>query len=110
MIGCGKQRQERQLVRLGPSAVNAFVEDRQQIIEDRAVGVEQLVEKHKLGFGQHAGCHRDDLAFPQLSNVDGAEDLIRFGKTGQHVLKVTAVDAERELANERRLGCPRRAV
>ena len=58
-------------MRLGPAAVEPFVEHREQVVEDGAVGVEKLVEESKLRLGKHARGDRRDNALAEPGDVDG---------------------------------------
>ena len=105
-----EQREQREPVDLGPPAVDPLVEDRQQVVEDRAVGVEQLVEEGELGLGEHPGGDRGDGPLAEPGQVDRAEDLVGLGEAGQQVFEVPPLDRRGELADQGRLRRPRRPV
>ena len=83
VVGRREQRQQRELVHLGPAAVKPLVEHGQQVVEDRAIGVEELVQEDEFALGKHAGGHRGDRSFAEPDQVDRAEDLVRLGEPGQ---------------------------
>ena len=105
-----EQREQRQPVDLGPAAIDPLVEDREQVVQDRAVGVEQLVEEDELGLGEHPGGDRGDGPLAEPHQVDRAEHLVRLGEPRQQVLEVPALHGRGELPDQGRLGRPRRPV
>ena len=105
-----EEREQRQAVQLGPAAVDPLVEHREQVVQDRAVGVEELVQEDELGLGQHAGGDRGDGPLAEPHQVDRAEHLVRLGEAGQQVLEVPPLDRGREPVDQGRLGRPRRPV
>ena len=70
-------------------AKNPFVEDRQEIIENRTVGIEQLIEKDKLSFRQHPCDDGGDRSFAEFDEIDGAKEFIGFREASQQILKVS---------------------
>ena len=72
-------------MRLGAAAVDALVQDGQQVVEDSAVGIEQLIEKDELRFGQHAGGDRGDGALAQPHQVHRAEQFVRLSEAHRGV-------------------------
>ena len=73
-----------------PSAIDPLVEHGQQVVEDRAVGVEKLVEEGEFGLGEHPGGHGRHGPFAEPGQVDRPEDLVGLGEPGQEVFEVTA--------------------
>ena len=77
---------------LGPAAIDALIEHGKQVVENRAVGVEQLVQKDELRFRQHPGDHRDgnavtrECVVPGLAigpvDVTGERAAHRYGEVG----------------------------
>ena len=110
VVGSGEERQERELVDLGAAAVDPLVEHRQQVVEDRAIGVEELVEEDEFAFGQHACRDRRHGPFPEPRQVDGTEDLVRLGEAGKQIFKVTSPYGHGELADQGGFGGSGRSV
>ena len=95
---------------LGPAAVDPLVEHREQVVQDRAIGVEQLVQEDELRLRKHPGGDRGDGPLAEPDQVDRAEDLVRLGEPGQQIFKIVAPDRRGKLADQGRLGGPRRPV
>ena len=110
MVGRREQRQKRELVNFGAAAVKPLIEHGQKVIEDRAIGIEKLVEEDEFALGEHAGCHRGDRSLAEPDQVDRAEDLVRLGEPGQQVFEIAGADGQGELADQGRLGGARRPV
>ena len=105
-----EEREQGKPVDLGAAAIDPLVQHRQQVVQDRAVGVEQLVEEDELGLGEHAGDDRGDRSLAEPGQVDRAEDLVRLGEARQQVFEGTPPHHRRELVDQRRLGRPRRPM
>ena len=95
--------------RFAAAAIHPLVQNSQQIIQDGAVGIEQLVEKCELRLGQHSlrdGCN---CSFAKLHEIDGAEHFVRFRETREQVLEIPPVNRRRECTDQRGFGRPRRS-
>ena len=97
-------------MRLRPAAIDALVEHRQQVVQDRTVGVEQFVEKGELGLGQHVGRDRGDHALAEFRQIDRAENFVGLGEAREQVFEVAAADGGGELADDQRFRRPRRPI
>jgi hypothetical protein len=82
------------------AAVDPLVEHRQQVIEDRAIGIEEFVQKHEFGLGQHTGRDRGHDALTEPNQINWAKYFIGFGEPGQHVFEVPPADRRRKLPNQ----------
>ncbi len=97
-------------MRLGAAPEDALVEHREEVVEERAVRVEELVEEDELGLGEHARRARRDRPLAEARQVDRSEDLVRLGEAREEVLEVAPLHGLGERADERRLRRPRGPV
>ena len=74
-----------------------------------AVGVEQFVEEHKVGLGQHAFGVRDEIAFAQAADVKGAEELVGLGEAGEQVFEGMSFDQLPQSVHHGAFGCAGRS-
>ena len=95
---------------LGPAAIDPLVEHRQQVVQDRAIGIEELVQEDELAFGEHAGGDRGDGPLAEPDQVDGAEDLVGLGEPGEQIFEIVPLDGEGKLTDQGRLGSARRPM
>ena len=63
-----------------PAAVHSLIQHREQVVEDRPVGVEELVQEDELCLGQHPGRDLRHGPLAEAYQVDRAENLVRLGE------------------------------
>lgn len=95
---------------LSPATKASLVESHQQAVENRAVGVQQFVQKNEVRLRQHALGVRDQIAFAQLADVKRSEQLVRLGKASQQIVEHPPVELLRKCLDEGTLGRSGRAV
>ena len=88
--------------------VAPLVEQGEQRVEDRRVGLEDLVEEDDLRRREHALGAALVASLAERCDVDGAEELVRLGEAREQVLEVVRVQEAREHSNQRALGGSRR--
>ena len=106
LVGGAVQRRQRHLDAGAAGEEPALVQDAEQRVQDGGVGLEDLVEEHDVGVGQHRLDPADVGALAEGLDVDRAEDLVRLGEPRQQVLEVARVDQAGEVPHQRRLRGP----
>ena len=92
VIGGGKQQPHRRAVHHAPVVELAFVHEGQEGVQNRAGGVEHLVQKHHLGLLHHAGVGADHgVIDKQLAQIVITEQFGRLGELGQQILEIPLV-------------------
>ncbi len=104
LVAGGEHRDQGDPNGVGAVGEAARVEQGEQAVEDRPVGLEDLVEERDLGLGQHALDPPPILAGPKGLDVDRPEDLVGLGEAGQQVVVVLGVDRVGEGPDQRALG------
>ena len=100
--------QQRQRAGFAAAAEDALVEHHQEAVEDRAVGVEQLVEEDQRGLRQHAFGVGHQVAFAEFADIERPEQLVGLGEAGQQVIEHAALDPPGQVLDQGALGRARR--
>ena len=110
LVAGPEQGDERHLVDALAVVEPALVDDGQDRVEDRGVGLEHLVQEGDVGLRELVGGHPPVVVLLQPLQAHRAEQLFGRGEAGQQPLEVPgAFDAAAQLVREHRLGRPRRS-
>ena len=104
------KHERRELVALTTTPESAFVECGEEVVEDGAVGVEELIQENNLGFGEHAFGVGDQFAFLEPADVEGAKKFVGLGESGEKIVEGFPDDPLGDGVNEGTLCRSRRAV
>ena len=100
--------QQRQQAGLPAAAEDPFVEHHQEAVEDRAVGVEQLVEEDQRGLRQHALGVGHQVALAELADIERPEQFVGLGEAGQQIIEDAALDPPGQVLDQGAFGRARR--
>ena len=86
--------------------VAAGIEQREQAVQNGAVGLEDLVEEDNLGLWQHSLDPPAVYTRAKRLDVHRTEDLVGFGEACEQVVEVLGLDHLGERAQQGALGRP----
>jgi hypothetical protein len=109
LVGRADRSDQRDLHADAARDIAAFVEQGEERVEDRAVGLEDLVEEDDLALGHHPGGLAAVGALAEGGDVDRAEELVGLGESGEEVFEILRVAEAGERPRERALGGAGRA-
>ena len=105
LVGGPEHRDERHAKALAPVVEQALVDDGQERVEDRRVGLENLVEERDVRLGQLVRGHAPVVVVLEAAQADRAENLLGRAELGQQPLEIVgALDPPAELVGQHRLG------
>ncbi len=87
-VGRAEHRDERDGDTLAPVVKDTFVDERQQRVEDRGVGLEDLVEKRDMRLGELVVSHAAVIVLLETLQAHRAEDLLGRAELRQQPLEV----------------------